>query len=93
MGKIQLNKMIMNSMDKWGANFDSDYGDQHNPMADKLSPKINSKDVTLNKMSDMDSPVPKPKNMNPGIDMGFLNKGNPIKGTVGEGLLTRKCQD
>lgn len=93
MGPIKLDSKITGQMKTWGSNYNSMEGCNHDAMADKLSPKINSKDVTLNVMSEMDASHAKPNSMNPGCDQTFWSKGNPQMGTVGEGKLSRSKTD
>lgn len=93
MGPIVLDPKIMNTMDKWGGNYDSPVGDNHNGVADKINQKIDGKDVTLNIMSQMDADHGKPNNMNPGVDNGFLAKAKPLMDTTGHGKLTRSLKD
>lgn len=93
MGPIKLDPMIMNQMEKWGGDYESNTGCNHNKVADVHDSEIESKTVTLNQMSKMDASHAKPASKNPGVDMGFLNKANPSKDTTGHGTLTRKCKD
>lgn len=91
MNKISLDPKIMDTMKSWGGNYDSDTGQNHNGVADKISKEIDSKDVTLNIMSEMDAPHPKTKN--PGVDKAFWAKADPLSDTTGHGTLTRKLKD
>lgn len=93
MGPIKLDKRIMDTMGSWGNNFDSDVGDNHNTMADKIDKEIDGIDVTLNVMSKMDASHPKTSAENPKVDMGFLAKAKPLMDTTGHGKLTRSLQD
>lgn len=93
MGKPDLDPRIMNTMERWGGNYDSDVGCSHNGVADKKTDEIESKNVTLNIMSKMDASHAKPSSKNPGFDGGFWAKAKPQMDTVGEGLLTRKLKD
>lgn len=93
MGPIKLDPQIMNTMETWGNNYDSSVGNKHNKVADKIDPQINSKDITLNVMSKMDASHAKPSSEDPGVDMGFMNKGNPLMDTTGHGKLTRSLKD
>ena len=93
MGKPELDKVIMGQGSSWGYNFNSLEGCSHNSSDDKVDDKIDGTDVTLNTMSKMDAPHPKPGSDNPGFDKGFWAKAKPQMDTVGEGMLTRKLQD
>ena len=93
MGPIKLDPQIMNTMEKWGGNYQSTVGDNHNGVADKIDSKIDSKDITLNKMSEMDASHAKPSADNPGFDRGFWAKADPLQDTTGHGKLTRKLKD
>lgn len=93
MGKPELSKTIMGTMGTWGGNYNSNVGCSHDTGSDKVDQKIDSKEVTLNKMSQMDASHAKPGSMNPGVDKGFLGKANPVMDTTGHGKLTRNCKD
>lgn len=88
--RMPLDPKIVNQPKKWGWNYDSTVGDSHNGEADKISKQlVGPVDININ----LDPDKSKPSSLNPGVDKGFLAKGNPQKGTVGEGLLTRSCRD
>ena len=93
MGPIKLDPAIMKTMETWGGNYDSTVGCSDDTSDNKVDSKIAGKDVTINKMSQMDAPHPKSSSDNPGFDKGFWAKASPQKDTVGEGLLTRKLKD
>lgn len=93
MGPIKLDPRIMSTMKTWGGNYDSATGNSHNTEADVHDASIESKSVTLNIMSKMDASHAKPSNMNPGCDMGFLNKAKPQMDTTGHGKLSRSLKD
>lgn len=93
MGKPELNKQIIGAMPTWGGNFDSDVGCNHNNVANKIDSTIDSKDVTINKLNQMDVSHAKPSSKNPGVDKSFLAKSAPSMDTTGHGKLTRSCQD
>jgi hypothetical protein len=88
MGKPELDKQIMGTMKTWGGNYDSTVGDNHDTCSDKIDKQIDGKDVTLNVMSKMDAPHPKPASDNPGVDKAFWAKGDPQMDTTGHGKLT-----
>jgi len=89
MGPIKLDNTIMGTMKGWGNNFDSTVGCNHDTDDDKIDQKIDSKSITLNKMSEMDASHAKPSSCNPGIDKGFWAKADPQMDTTGHGKLTR----
>lgn len=93
MGPIKLDSKIMGQMEKWGGNYDSTEGCNHNSVADKKTAEIESKNVTLNIPSKMDASHAKPSSDNPGFDKSFWAKADPLMDTTGHGKLTRKLKD
>lgn len=93
MGRPELDSRIMGQMKNWGGNYNSDTGCSHNSEADNIDNRIDGRDVTINVASKMDASHAKPGKMNPGVDKGFLAKGNPQKDTVEGFTLTRKLKD
>lgn len=93
MGKPELSSVIMGQMDKWGGDFQSNAGCDHNSVADKKDSVITSKEQTLNIGTKMDASHAKPNSMNPGVDKSFLAKASPLMDTTGHGKLSRSLKD
>jgi hypothetical protein len=94
MGKPELDKLIMDQEKVWGGNYNNTTeGCSHDSSDDKIDPKIEGRDVTVNIMAKMDSPHPKLDSQNPGLDKSFWAKANPTTDTVEGFKLTRALKD
>lgn len=89
MGEPEISKVIMGSMKQMG--YLAPGGDDHNSEADSINKELTAKQAMGN-YGPLDIDRPKPPNQNPGVDKGFLNKGNPQQDTTGHGTLTMKTR-
>ncbi len=91
MGPIKLDKTITGQMKKWGGDFESNIGCNHDTDDDKIDKMIDSKKITLN--VDLDPNRAKPNSLNPGFDKSFWSKAKPLEDTTGHGRLTKALKD